>query len=116
MMFEIPSDQELEEVSYSIGGAIENGEEYIRTLTWSVTPGSGEITYDMLGRSVHVLFFDSERRKFVDIVREGAFRLVFVRGPANCEAVVEFDAESLAGTMRIQLTPHLAIHDSMLLS
>ncbi|MEU4675948.1 hypothetical protein [Micromonospora sp. NPDC023737] len=115
-VFEAPTDQELEEIRYFVGGTVDEGEEGVRTLVWSVDSGSGEITYDGLGRSVRVLFLDAEGEEFVDVFREGAFRLRFVNTSVECEAVVEFGTDSLSGTMRIHMLPSLAIHDSMLLT
>ncbi|MFB9903873.1 hypothetical protein [Allokutzneria oryzae] len=71
-------------------------------------------SYDIVWRSVRVRWLRQED-VLVDVFREGADRLVLEDGGAECGLAVDFRTASLAGQLRVQVFPRVAIRDELLL-
>ncbi|MCR6483212.1 hypothetical protein M8542_10325 [Amycolatopsis sp. OK19-0408] len=74
---------------------------------------SVSFSYDVVGRSVRILW-KSGKRVALELFREGAVLIRFHQGEDATSIEVDFETDSLAGTMELKVLPEVQIKDKLL--
>jgi hypothetical protein len=110
--FLTPNDEEVHE---AVGEWPDSDESGTRILTLRDDSGQSLIlSYDALARSVRIRCANDQGIEMLDLFRESATRLSFTSGQSTKHIHIDFRTGECAGTMEIQVTPHLSVHDRLL--
>jgi YD repeat-containing protein len=89
----------------------------VRALTFEVDDqNSVSFSYDAAGRSVRV-HWKQGNRVVLDLFREGAVLIRFHQGGGGRTSIeVDFETDSLMGTLEVKMAPEVQVKDKLLFS
>ena len=86
----------------------------VRMLDFDVDDlNSVRFSYDVVGRSVRVLWKIGDRVA-LELFREGAVRIGFREDGDRASIDVDFETDSLAGSIEVKVAPEVQIKDNLL--
>ncbi|MEV6393627.1 hypothetical protein AB0M39_02410 [Streptomyces sp. NPDC051907] len=110
--FAVPDDLTIFE---ALGEWPEEIDEDIRQLTLRENEGGSLVlSYAPLGRSVRIIWKNSDGRTTLDLFREGATRLNVTIEPPASGLTIDFHMGGCAGELSIQILPALCVTERLL--
>ncbi|WP_156935422.1 hypothetical protein [Pseudonocardia spinosispora] len=92
------------------------GEDFIYLLHYPINSDDHfDLSFDVVGSSVRFRWSQGEEA-LVDILREGARRLLVNSGAGEAYLRIEFDTADLHGQLTIRVLPAIRIEDQLLFS